>query len=180
MFNPNALFSLPRIDHIPSWDCVCMSMIFLISTRSKDRQTKVGACLLMDDKSMYFGFNGLGAGCNDEILDGPAKYPVVIHGESNAMNRAGRALCWQQKELCLYIPFKPCPRCASQMVDFNVKRVVYFGDYKSNTNDEEIMELIRHRGFKDGTPAFSLEKYNAEPLFFHHQHFGVKYANPQT
>ncbi len=170
----NALFSMAHIDKNPSWDCVCMSLVFLISVRSKDRQTKVGSCVLMDDKSVYLGYNGLGAGCNDDILNGPSKYSVVLHAENNSLNRAGRSLCWQQKNLTLYVPFKPCPHCASQIVDFNVKRVVYFGDYKSNTNDEEMMESIRHRGFKNGIAAFTLEKYNAEPLLFHHQHFGIK------
>jgi len=157
-----------------TWDCYCMSLAFLISVRSKDKNTKVGAVLKTDSNELYSGYNGAPANFNDELLDGDKKQPYIIHAEMNALLFAGLEKCRAQEKLTLYITFKPCPSCALFLVHFNVKKVIYYSEYKSTVNDENLLEKIRNRGGLSGEPAFEIEKYDGAPLLFSHNHMGIK------
>jgi dCMP deaminase len=168
------------LDKIPdgiSWDSYFMSLAFLVSARSKDPSTKVGAVLVMDDKSIFTGYNGCPSNFNDEILSGPDKYHYVRHAEENALDFAGLERCRQQSNLTIYITFKPCPRCALKIAHFNVKNVIYYSEYKSGVNDDILVENIRNKGYtklwKHVEVAFNLKKYEGD-LLFSHTHMGLK------
>lgn len=50
-----------------SWDEYFMSMAILSSKRSKDPNTKVGACIVsMDKKVLSVGYNGMPIGIDDK------------------------------------------------------------------------------------------------------------------
>ena len=76
-----------------SWDEYFMGVAVLSSMRSKDPNTKVGACIVNQNKRIVgIGYNGLPIGCNDdeypweregELLN--TKYPYVVHAEPNAI-----------------------------------------------------------------------------------------------
>lgn len=155
-----------------SWDSYFMSLAYLASTRSHDKRTKCGAIVVFDNNSCVTGYNGCPSGFNDSLLDSEDKYHVVLHAEDNALMQAGLERCRQQKKLQLFVTFKPCPRCALLLVHYGVKRVVYHSEYKSGTNDDRLLELIRARGYIGTEPVFSLEKYTGN-LFFSHSHLGI-------
>lgn len=161
------------ITKIPSWDEYFMSLAFLASTRSKDPQTKVGCVAVFGDKSFHTGYNGCPANFNDNLLNTDLKQKVVLHAESSCLDIAGLDKCRSEKNLVLYLTIKCCPHCALKLVHFNVKRVVYASEYKSTVNDDELLELIRHRGGLSGEPAFTLEKFKGD-LLFSHTHMGIK------
>lgn len=165
-----------NLDIIPSnltKDNHFMGLAFYVSTLSKDPASKIGAVIKTDDNHCYCGYNGCPMGFNDELLKTELKHDVVLHAEHNALNFAGLERCRSQKNLTLYVTIRPCPRCALLLVHFNVKRVVYYSDYKSVVNDIELLEKIRNRGGLSGEPAFTLEKYTGE-LLFSHNHMGIK------
>lgn len=158
---------------LPSWDAYFMGLAFYVSIRSRDPSTKVGAVAVMDDKSFFTGYNGCPSNFNDLLLNTDSKYSFVRHGEENALDFAGLERCRNQKSLVLYVTIKPCPKCALKLIHFNVKRVVYYSEYKSTVNDENLLEKIRNRGGLAGDPAFELSKFEGE-IPFKHSHMGVK------
>lgn len=76
-----------------SWDQYFMGMAHLSAMRSKDPNTRVGACIVNPQKRVVgLGYNGFPYGCEDDEFpwarDGQfleTKYPYVVHAELNAI-----------------------------------------------------------------------------------------------
>lgn len=95
--------------------------------RSKDPNTKVGACVYDPDSgTMFFGYNGFARGVTDSATrwQRPAKYEYVIHAEDNAITKAyqGRG---QLDGCVLYVTHKPCHKCMSKIIQSGIKCVYY-------------------------------------------------------
>ena len=82
-------------DNVPSRYNVYMAMANLISKRSKDPNTKVGAVIVSKyDRILSIGYNGFPNGCSDKDFpwtrdaesEYDTKYPYVVH-------EIGRASC---------------------------------------------------------------------------------------
>ena len=79
-----------------SWDAYFMGVALLSSKRSKDPNTKVGACIVNSEHRIVgIGYNGFPVGCSDDEFpwgrDGDfldTKYPYVVHAEPNAILNA--------------------------------------------------------------------------------------------
>lgn len=121
-----------------SWDEYFMSMAILSSKRSKDPNTKVGACIVsMDKKVLSVGYNGMPIGIDDkkipwgregEELD--TKYPYVCHAELNAILNSDRNLHNSR----IYVTLFPCNECAKALIQAGIKEVVYLNDKYRDTN----------------------------------------------
>lgn len=121
-----------------SWDEYFMSMAILSSKRSKDPNTKVGACIVsMDKKILSVGYNGMPIGIDDkkipwgregEELD--TKYPYVCHAELNAILNSDRNLHNSR----IYVTLFPCNECAKALIQAGIKEVVYLDDKYRDTN----------------------------------------------
>ena len=121
-----------------SWDEYFMSMAILSSKRSKDPNTKVGACIVsMDKKVLSVGYNGMPIGIDDkkipwgregEELD--TKYPYVCHAELNAILNSDRNLHNSR----IYVTLFPCNECAKALIQAGIKEVVYLDDKYRDTN----------------------------------------------
>ena len=119
------------MDHI-SWDEYFMGVAILSSYRSKDPVTKVGTCIVNDDKRIIgIGYNGFPYGCSDEVfpwgkqgeqLD--TKYPYVVHAEPNAILNSTSSL----KGATLYVTLFPCNECAKLIIQSGIKHIVYMND----------------------------------------------------
>ncbi|KFM64101.1 Deoxycytidylate deaminase, partial [Stegodyphus mimosarum] len=117
-------------DPLP-WDDYFMSLCLLTSARSKDPNTKVGACIVNCEKKIVgLGYNGMPRGIKDGELpwDKTAdevfktKYPYVCHAEMNAiMNCIGRNL----SDCIIYVNKFPCPECAKLIIQSGIKKVMY-------------------------------------------------------
>lgn len=107
-----------------TWDQYFMSMAKLVSERSKDPSTQVGAVIV--DRNMHIvstGFNGFPRGVKDDdrLHNRELKYEMVIHGEINAVIAAKRDLTG----CTVYTyPFPPCSRCAAILIQAGIKCVV--------------------------------------------------------
>lgn len=132
-----------------SWDEYFMSMAHLAAMRSKDPNTKVGACIVNPDRRVVgMGYNGFPRGCSDkeysweregEFLD--TKYPYVVHAELNAILNSIQNL----KDCTLYVSLFPCNECAKAIIQSGIKTVVYENDKYAGTREN----LASKKMFRD-------------------------------
>ncbi|MCR5151145.1 MAG: dCMP deaminase family protein [Clostridiales bacterium] len=126
-----------RSDYI-SWDEYFMGIAVLSSYRSKDPNTRVGACIVNGkNRIMSMGYNGFPMGCSDDVFpwdrDGNAvdtKYPYVCHAELNAiLNARGKNL-----EGCkIYVALFPCNECAKAIIQCGISEIIYLSDKYDGT-----------------------------------------------
>lgn len=96
-----------------------------MSAWSKDPSTQCGA-VIVDPKGRIVatGYNGFARGVedrHDRLHDREEKYRLVVHAEINAILTAGRDLAG----CTLYThPFPTCERCAAQVIQSGISRVV--------------------------------------------------------
>lgn len=124
-----------------SWDEYFMGVALLAAHRSKDPNTRVGACIVNQDKKIVgVGYNGFPRGCSDESLpwkrEGTflnTKYPYVCHAELNAIlnNLVG---IYNLKDCTLYVSLFPCHECAKIILQAGITTVVYMEDKYADTD----------------------------------------------
>ena len=112
-----------------SWDDYFMGVAMLSAMRSKDPNTKVGACIVNQNKRIIgIGYNGFPCGCSDDtfpwsregnFLD--TKYPYVVHAEPNAILNSTSSL----EGATLYVTLFPCNECAKLIIQSGIKEIVY-------------------------------------------------------
>ncbi len=115
-----------------NWDEYFISVAVLSGYRSKDPNTRVGACIVNERKRIVaVGYNGFPYGCDDnvysweregEFLD--TKYPYVVHAEANAILNATTQLF----NCTLYVNLFPCNECAKLIIQSGIKEIVYVSD----------------------------------------------------
>jgi len=125
---------------VPSWDEHFMDVAKVISNRSKDPSTQVGALIVDSEKKhVAEGYNGMIAGWpeNDAMWQRPTKYLFVVHAEANALIQAKQSL----KGMTLYSTLYPCQECAKLIAAAGIRRVVYDDNKSFNEISEQIFEL---------------------------------------
>ena len=137
-----------------SWDEYFMSMAVLSSQRSKDPNTKVGACIVdADHKIVSNGYNGMPIGCDESQLSWnkgqglDSKYLYVCHAEFNAIlnTRDGAAL----KGCTLYVTLFPCNDCTKAIIQKGIKEVVYLDNkYEHTTETQASAKMLALAGVK--------------------------------
>jgi dCMP deaminase len=111
---------------ITKWDKRYLRLAYEAASWSKDPSTKVGCTIARPDKSFCsLGFNGLPMGVEDteeRLTNRDLKYPMVLHAEVNAINFSRDP---SMEGYTLYnVPFMPCSRCAGQIIQKKISRVV--------------------------------------------------------
>ena len=137
-----------------SWDEYFMGIAYLSSLRSKDPNTKVGACIVdSDHKVVSIGYNGMPRGLDEEKLswnknDGlDNKYLYVCHAEFNAIlnTRNGSAL----KDCTLYVTLFPCNECSKEITQSGIKELVYAENkYENELSTQASLKLLTLAGIK--------------------------------
>ena len=107
-------------------------------SRVKDPNTKVGACIVDENKKVVsIGYNGMPSGCDESQLSWnkgeglDSKYLYVCHAEFNAIlnTRNGSAL----RGCTLYVTLFPCNECTKAIIQTGIKEVVYISNKYENT-----------------------------------------------
>lgn len=134
-----------------TWDEYFIGLAQLSAKRSKDPNTKVGACLVDQNKRVIgLGYNGMPKG-NDNFpweregkpID--TKYPYVIHAEMNAILNSTKLI----KDASIYVSLFPCSNCAKLLVQAGVIEVVYSDDkYKGTEDDDIAQKILKESGVK--------------------------------
>lgn len=121
-------------DHLRlSWDEYFMNIAALTSFRSKDNNTKVGACLVdSHNRIIGCGYNGFikGSNMNDfpNNRDGEwinSKYPYVVHAEANALLNTTVFDLTNSKMYCTLFP---CNECAKLLIQKGISEIIYLSD----------------------------------------------------
>jgi len=123
---------------IINWDEYFMGVALLSAKRSKDPSTRVGACIVNEDRRIVaVGYNGMPQGCDDKVfpwgkvgkyLD--QKYLYVVHAELNAILNAVTSL----KNCVIYTSLFQCNECCKAIIQSGIKKVVYMCDKYADTD----------------------------------------------
>ena len=136
-----------------SWDEYFMGVALLSSMRSKDPNTKVGACIVNSEHRIVgIGYNGFPVGCSDhevpwnregDFLD--TKYPYVVHAEPNAILNSNS----KTQGCTLYVSLFPCNECAKLIIQSGIKEIVYMDDkYNGTDSDLASKKMLDAAGVK--------------------------------
>lgn len=122
------------------WDQYFMTMAYLVSMKSKDPSTRVGAVIVGPDREIRStGYNGLPRGVADRNYryeDRDYKLLAVNHAEENAILHC--ALNGVSARNCiLYTPWLPCSRCTKSVIQSGIKEVVYDVNFPGNHDGRE-------------------------------------------
>ncbi|MCB1829662.1 MAG: dCMP deaminase family protein [Chromatiaceae bacterium] len=134
------------------WDARFLGLAAHISGWSKDPSSQVGAVITDGNRIVSLGYNGFAAGVEDKperLSDRNCKLNLTIHAEENAMIFAKRDLT----DCTVFVTHPPCPRCASKLIQEEVKRVVYIApsdDFLSRWADDLALssEMYREAGIE--------------------------------
>ena len=80
----------------------------------------------------------IGRGHNKRVQDGS----VILHGEMDALENAGRQPASVYRECTLYTTLSPCPMCSGTILLYGIPRVV-IGENRTFMGEEE---LLKSRG----------------------------------
>lgn len=137
-----------------NWDEYFMGIAALSALRSKDPNTKVGACIVDNEhKVVSIGYNGMPRGIADDDLSWEkgeglkSKYLYVCHAEFNAIlnTRDGTAL----KGCTLYVTLFPCNECTKAIIQTGIKEIVYKENkYKDTVGTQASLKMLELAGIK--------------------------------
>ena len=82
----------------------------------------------------------LGAGHNKRVQEGS----VVLHGEMDALENAGRQKAAVYEKSTLYTTLSPCPMCTGTIILYGISKVV-IGENKTFMGEED---LLRSKGIE--------------------------------
>ena len=149
-----------------SWDDYFMGIAFMASLRSKDENTKVGACIVdKDNRILSTGFNGAPRKFNDNNVPKTnkgewlkTKYPYVCHSELNALlNYRGSQSDFNGAKI--YVTLFPCNECAKSIAQSGIEEVIFMED-KHHDDDMYVAsrEILKECGIS--TRQHKFEKIN--------------------
>jgi len=140
-------------DQRPDWDTYFMKLCRVVAERSTCLRRQVGALLVSNRRILATGYNGAPkglphcaeVGCLRTRLGIPSgerqELCRGVHAEQNAVIQAavhGVAL----NDVTCYSTTQPCITCAKMLINANVTRIVYEGDYP----DELAMQMLEAAG----------------------------------
>lgn len=141
------------MDHI-SWDEYFMGVAVLSSKRSKDPSTKVGCCIVNEDKKIIgIGYNGFPVGVDDNKFPWTTKsdnwvdqkYPYVVHAEANAILNTTSSC----KNAVLFVTLFPCNECAKLIIQSGIKEIKYIDNkYKDTDNNIASERMLKAANVK--------------------------------
>ena len=146
-----------------SWDEYFMGIAVLSAMRSKDPNTRVGACIVNEDNHIVaIGYNGFPVGCSDDAYPWSnagdplkTKYPYVCHAELNAILNAKTSL----KGSRIYTALFPCNECTKAIIQAGIKEVIYMSD---KYHDTDMCKASRDMLISSGITFRRYEKTNRE------------------
>ena len=139
---------MKRNDYI-NWDEYFMGIAMLSCERSKDPNTRVGACIVStDNKILSIGYNGAPIGFDDDKdmpwnRDGKpldTKYLFVCHSELNAILNTRNDLRGSK----MYVALFPCNECAKAIIQSGIKEVIY----RDNLYPDSVATKVSIKMFK--------------------------------
>lgn len=125
----------------PSWDQIWSDFSKLISERSYDPRTKVGAVVVTEDNTQVLsvGYNGNHRGGANSVDSAEPGLSGFIHAEVNALVKMDYN---NPKRKVMYITHSPCVACAKLIINANIHEVKYLEEYR-DTSGIELLKSSR-------------------------------------
>lgn len=133
--------------NIPTWDDYFLNIAKVVSTRSKDPNTKVGAVIVdRNNKIIGTGYNGMPTGIpSSEIYwerdnENPIenKYMYVVHAEANAIINSLAPTNGNK----LYVTDFPCNECAKLIIQSGITDVYYLRNKYPDSDSTKVSKKI--------------------------------------
>lgn len=109
------------------WDSYFMNEAYMAASKSKDRSTQVGACIVGPDNSIRSkGYNGPCRGeddTNDDLFIRPGKDYATEHAERNAIYNCARNGI-ATLGCRIYLTWVPCSACARAIKQSGIVEVI--------------------------------------------------------
>jgi len=125
----------------PSWDQIWSNFSTLISERSCDPRTKVGAVVVTEDNTQVLsvGYNGNHRGGANHVDSAEPGLSGFIHAEVNALVKMDYN---NPKRKVMYVTHSPCVACAKLIINANIHEVKYLEEYRDSSG----VELLKNFG----------------------------------
>lgn len=106
-----------------------METSLILSRRSVDQRTSVGAVIVTDDNTQVLavGYNGDQRGGPNEVESTEPGQSGFIHAEINALIKLDFN---NPKRKKMYLTHSPCRQCAKAIVNGGIQEVVYESAYR--------------------------------------------------
>ena len=140
--------------NVPSWDDTFMGIAEIVSKRSKDPSTQVGACVVSsDNRILSVGYNGAPRGFSDDdfpwgkhkINPIKNKYPFVVHAERNAILNF-RGSLREFENATMYVTHFSCNECAKEIAQVGISEVVFLNNHNMNGLSEASIIIFEKAG----------------------------------
>lgn len=125
----------------PSWDQIWSNFSTLISERSYDPRTKVGAVVVTEDNTQVLsvGYNGNHRGGANHVDSAEPGLSGFIHAEINALVKMDYN---NPKRKVMYVTHSPCVACAKLIINADIHEVKYLEEYRDSSG----VELLKSFG----------------------------------
>jgi dCMP deaminase len=139
-----------------NWDDYFMTMAYLVSMKSKDERTRIGAVVIGPKREIRStGYNGFVRGLNDGVPERQEKGEKQYwfeHAERNAVYNAtliGASL----NDCIMYTNGVPCMDCGRAVVQSGIREVVVDNNWDGNSKKWEernrrTLEMFNETGVK--------------------------------
>lgn len=138
IWRQGSISRLVNSSELDTWDNYFLNMLPAIAWKSKDPSTKCGALVVNPKKNKIIstGYNGFPKGIADtpeRLNNRELKYPLVIHGELNALLHAHEDI----EGFTMYVSRFPCDLCSLPIIQTGITRVVaiHHKDYEERWSD---------------------------------------------
>lgn len=133
----------------PDWDTYWLRMLPGVKARASCPRRQVGAIIVdSGNRILSTGYNGPPSGmpnCTEQpcegayVEKGPTELCIALHAEHNAIYFAGDNI---MRAETLYCTTQPCVRCALEILQTPISKVVFLEDYPSDAG----AKLLRQGG----------------------------------
>lgn len=140
-------------DNRPPWDSYFMKITHDVAERSTCLRRRVGALIVLEKRILATGYNGAPSGlrhcaetgCLREQLKVPSgerqEICRALHAEQNAIIQAASHGV-PIRGATLYCTTQPCVTCAKMIINSEIRRVMFEGDYP----DTLALEMLNESG----------------------------------
>lgn len=134
-----------------SWDEYFMHLAEESALRSKDPNTKVGACIVKDKRVLSLGYNGAPRNFPDEEVPNSSepeelinnKNSYMCHAELNAILNYGGSLR-DLEGASIYVTFSSCHNCMIALAQVGIKEVIYKERFH-RTDSAQVSDIIAEK-----------------------------------
>lgn len=156
---------------ISDWDELFFRHVYLISSKSKDNRTKIGAVAVKEKRIIASGYNGICEGLDDtkpERYRKPFKKFFFEHGERNMIFMAARFGITISGATC-YTNSMPCCDCARAIIQSNISELVL---HQQHTN--AMKQAPRNKWVKWAKYSEQMLKEKKISIRYFDKYLGVK------